>query len=246
MSDYLWDKTGEPDADVEQLENLLGTLKYRQRPLEIPADAMPRAATLATTRTRPADIFSRPRLALAASLLLTLLAGMWLVTRQGGPQQHHHVATVNKGSETVESRRPEQAVSAGDQRGDDTSGRNASRDDAVAAQRREDKAGIVTASARKVRRAPRRLDLNTGAVRARSTQALAQRVDDPAKVNFDKESFPAPGPVATNSAPRWEVEQPLTPQQRQATEQLMFALRLASAKFNYAQREMQEIGRAGK
>ena len=251
MSDYLWDKTGEPDADAEQLENLLGTLKYRQRPLEIPADAMPRAATLATTRTRPADIFSRPRLALAASLLLTLLAGVWLVTRQGGPQQHQ-VATVNKGSETVESGRPDRAVITGEQSigddasGNNASGNNASRDDAVAPGRREDRAGIVAASVRKGRRAPRRLDLNSEAVGARLTLVLAQKVDDPANVNFDKESFPAPESVATNSASRWEVEQPLTPQQRQATEQLMLALRVASAKFNYAQREMQEIGRAGK
>ncbi|HEY0099577.1 MAG TPA: hypothetical protein VGB76_11565, partial [Pyrinomonadaceae bacterium] len=70
MSDYLWDKTGEPDADAEQLENLLGTLKYQPRPLEIPASAMP------TAKARPATmIFSRPRLAIAASLLLMLLAG---------------------------------------------------------------------------------------------------------------------------------------------------------------------------
>jgi len=38
----------------------------------------------------------------------------------------------------------------------------------------------------------------------------------------------------------------LTPQQREATEKLMLALQVASAKFNYAQREMREIGRAGK
>lgn len=33
MSDYLWDKTGEPEEDVAQLENLLGALKHRPRPL---------------------------------------------------------------------------------------------------------------------------------------------------------------------------------------------------------------------
>jgi hypothetical protein len=45
---------------------------------------------------------------------------------------------------------------------------------------------------------------------------------------------------------RWQVGQPLTPQQREATEQLMLALSMTSAKLNYAQREMLEIGRAGK
>ena len=48
MSDYLWDKTGEPDEDAEQLEQLLGTLKYQPRPLEIPATV---AALPARSRT---------------------------------------------------------------------------------------------------------------------------------------------------------------------------------------------------
>ena len=59
----------------------------------------------------------------------------------------------------------------------------------------------------------------------------------------------APAPrefIATNGEMRWVVEQPLTPQQREATEKLMLALQVASAKFNYAQREMREIGRAAK
>jgi len=34
---YLWDRTGEPDAEVQELEDLLGTLRYQPRPLEIPA-----------------------------------------------------------------------------------------------------------------------------------------------------------------------------------------------------------------
>ncbi|HYW73874.1 MAG TPA: hypothetical protein VE961_22820 [Pyrinomonadaceae bacterium] len=34
---YLWDKSGEPDVEVRELEELLGTLKYQPRPLQIPA-----------------------------------------------------------------------------------------------------------------------------------------------------------------------------------------------------------------
>jgi hypothetical protein len=34
---YLWDRTGEPDAEVQQLEELLGTLRYQPRALAIPA-----------------------------------------------------------------------------------------------------------------------------------------------------------------------------------------------------------------
>jgi hypothetical protein len=35
--DYLWDRTGEPDPEVQQLEEILGSLRYQPRPLEIPA-----------------------------------------------------------------------------------------------------------------------------------------------------------------------------------------------------------------
>ena len=33
--DYLWDKTGEPDPEIQQLENILGELRYQPRALEI-------------------------------------------------------------------------------------------------------------------------------------------------------------------------------------------------------------------
>jgi len=36
--DYLWDRSGEPDSEVQQLEEILGELRYQSRPLEIPAD----------------------------------------------------------------------------------------------------------------------------------------------------------------------------------------------------------------
>ena len=36
--DYLWDRSGEPDAELQKLEEILGTLKYQPRPLRIPDD----------------------------------------------------------------------------------------------------------------------------------------------------------------------------------------------------------------
>ena len=36
--DYLWDRTGEPDPEIQQLEEILGNLRYQPRALEIPAD----------------------------------------------------------------------------------------------------------------------------------------------------------------------------------------------------------------
>jgi|GEM_PF-670573 len=225
MSDYLWDKTGEPEEDVAQLENLLGALKYQPRPLEIPADAVPTPAATAT-RTRPATIFTRPRLALAASLLLTLLAGVWLATRQGEPQKDQ-LAEGTQSSPAARSEKPDDALVP-----NAVTQQNDSRGNKEHSESGEDKAAAVVVAASAHR--PRRPSRQTVVKR----QKLLPRVE---------ENAPAPREeVAVGDATRWQVEQPMTPQQREATEQLMFALRLASAKLNYAQREMREIGRAVK
>ena len=71
--DYLWDKSGQPDPEIQQLEQILGTLRYQPKPLVIP-----RRNSFAW-------------LAIAASLLLALLAGgIWLRVRshnEAPPQQ---------------------------------------------------------------------------------------------------------------------------------------------------------------
>ena len=80
MSDeYLWDKTGQPDPEIQQLEEILGTLRYQPKPLDVPRDLV--------VRRRRSYI---PLLAIAASLLLALLAGgIWLRVRSHAdiPQQ---------------------------------------------------------------------------------------------------------------------------------------------------------------
>jgi hypothetical protein len=72
--DYLWDKTGQPDPEIQQLEEILGTLRYQPKPLALP---------------HKRNYF--PLLAIAASLLLALLAGgIWLRVRsrnEAPPQQ---------------------------------------------------------------------------------------------------------------------------------------------------------------
>ena len=63
--DYLWDKSGQPDPQIEQLEEILGTLRYQPKPLAIPQ----RRNYL-------------PLLAIAASVLLAIAAGsIWLGVR---------------------------------------------------------------------------------------------------------------------------------------------------------------------
>lgn len=71
-SDYLWDKTGEPDTDIQQLEEILGTLRYQPRPLEIPAG-------LSIGRERNFFRSSAPRLAIAATIAMLLIGlGVWI------------------------------------------------------------------------------------------------------------------------------------------------------------------------
>ena len=67
--EYLWDKSGDPDSDIQQLEEVLGKLKYQPRPLEIPRN-------LVVARRRSYV----PYLAIAASIVIALLAtGFWLI-----------------------------------------------------------------------------------------------------------------------------------------------------------------------
>jgi hypothetical protein len=67
--DYLWDKSGEPDPQIQQLEEILGTLRYQPRPLSLPQ------------RQRN---YLRPLLAIAATVVIALLAGgLWLQVEKG-------------------------------------------------------------------------------------------------------------------------------------------------------------------
>jgi hypothetical protein len=72
--DYLWDKSGEPDPEIQQLEQTLGRLRYKR-----PAQPLP-LPTLARPWYRPG--FS-PMLAIAATLVILVLAGsLWLSLRR--------------------------------------------------------------------------------------------------------------------------------------------------------------------
>ena len=76
--DYLWDRSGQPDPEVQQLEEILGELRYQPRPLEIPAD-------LKTAVSR----FNFYAIA-AAVAMIALGLGAWLAIQKQGTQ----VATV--------------------------------------------------------------------------------------------------------------------------------------------------------
>jgi len=70
--DYLWDRTGEPDPEIQQLEEVLGALRYQPRPLEIPAG-------LHVGRERSFFRGLAAPLAVAAAIATLLLGlGLWL------------------------------------------------------------------------------------------------------------------------------------------------------------------------
>jgi hypothetical protein len=93
--DYLWDKSGQPDPEIQQLEEILGTLRYQPKQLVIPAN-------LAVPRRRRYV----PLLAIAATVLLALLAaGVWLRVRVGHKSQPQQ-ANVTTSPKAVEEKTP--------------------------------------------------------------------------------------------------------------------------------------------
>jgi hypothetical protein len=84
--DYLWDKSGEPEPEIEQLEELLGSLRYRHPPGGLP---LPQRAPVNPRR------FFKPALAVAAALLfLTVAAGIWVALYGSGQREKAGVAAI--------------------------------------------------------------------------------------------------------------------------------------------------------
>ena len=100
--DYLWDKSGEPDPEIQRLEEILGPLRYQPKPFATPTN-------LATRRRR-----YFPLLAIAATVLLALLAaGIWFrvrVSHNSQPQQ----ANVTQMPSPIQEKTPSREVIAKD------------------------------------------------------------------------------------------------------------------------------------
>jgi len=95
--DYLWDRTGEPDKEIQELEEVLGALRYQPKALRIPEEQL---------RSR----WSVPKMAIAA-VLATILVGAssWLIfSKRSATGDHKSVATVP--AEKVLNTQPENSV----------------------------------------------------------------------------------------------------------------------------------------
>ena len=185
--DYLWDRTGEPDPEIQRLEEILGTLRYQPRPLEIPAG-------MQVGRERSFFRSSAPRLAIAATIVLLLLGlGVWL------------------GLQRWQRRQPLEIVKTGGAvKPNQTPSPNENRNQSIA---------VASPEPEQKRIEPRRHRVN-------------------------------PSLLAGNSNRNAAVKKPqLTAQQLQAAEtakdQLMLALRVASAKLNFAQKKTQDLNQRG-
>ena len=72
--DYLWDGTGKVDSQIQELENILGSLRHKGTAPKLPA--------------RPKSVFSlTPMLAIAASILIVLGVGAWIGLRSHVSQE---------------------------------------------------------------------------------------------------------------------------------------------------------------
>ena len=83
MSDYLWDKQGEPDAEVARLEAMLGAFAHEPRRLELPAGAAtpePRRSWLSPFTSR---LFAPAALAAAVALVVAsiIIASVFMRAR---------------------------------------------------------------------------------------------------------------------------------------------------------------------
>lgn len=81
--DYLWDRTGEPDSEIQELEEVLGALRYQPKALRIPEEQF-------------RSSWSVPKMAIAAALATILVgASSWLMfSRRSATRDHKSVATV--------------------------------------------------------------------------------------------------------------------------------------------------------
>lgn len=236
MSDYLWDKTGEPDAETERLENLLGQLRFQPTPFDLPAELPAREFRAARGRS----VLSWPRLAVAASITLAALAGAWLVFKQ-------QTGTTNDGRQVV--------------RQDDKAGAGENRPGVVAPQAVDAANGNGAADGVRKDETPAAVPPEGRETRREERVALPPRPRVPDIAESKQRSLPrgvAPrasrgesaratkrrdNPTPPHAEPARREETARLTAEREAAEKVLYALRVTSEKLSYARQQVRGAGR---
>jgi hypothetical protein len=213
MSDYLWDKTGEPDEDVARLEELLGTLRYEPRPLVLPTEL---GAQTARSKFRPQRSFKRQWLALAAALLLMLLTGVWMLKWQHDNRARREAAIKTNSKSVTHETVP--------------NGKTAPAEQTASTTTKEQLAPSQIKEFTPIKASPPKRVIYRAARAPRHVRSIRSAPREQVATNRHSENANAT----------------LKQQQQQATEQLLLALRITSAKLNYAERQVQELSAARK
>jgi hypothetical protein len=209
MSDYLWDKTGEPEPEVERLEELLGGLRFQPRTFEVPA-TLPFAPRRA--RTAPSH-FSWSRMAIAASLLVTLVLGAWLVVSErrtaNAPQ-----LVVNLPAAEEKTTPPQQKPTDQELAGETPNNESAA---TARGEKHDDGARSVAPIIH-----PR--------LRAATLVATQKRFVERPRQSNERDV----------NAPREEIA--MTPREKEAMEKFVLAMKVTSEKLGYAERQVAGLG----
>jgi cytoskeletal protein RodZ len=101
---YLWDRTGEPDPEIQKLEELLGELRYQPQPLHIPANI-----TVGRKRS-----FFVPMTIAAAIIMVAILSALWFQfsRKPDAPTLQSKQAPVTPTNVTQPESSPEQETAA--------------------------------------------------------------------------------------------------------------------------------------
>ena len=108
MSDYLWEKKGDTDAEVARLETLLGAFAHEPRRLELPAEAAPPEprrmwlSPFASRRFAPAALAAVAALLIASVIVASLFLRARVVSRD-----EHAAAPAESSRPTPDARRDE-------------------------------------------------------------------------------------------------------------------------------------------
>lgn len=224
MSDYLWDKTGEAEEDVERLEELLGQLRFQPRTFEVPATlpvVVPRRASHTLHK------FTWSRLAVAASLLLTLLAGAWLITTKQrttsnapSPMAQQRTPRTVTPPEQAQQQQPTQTATTTTQTDKDNLASGSSAGATSGRTEQTQRGVVVQSNAANMSRHQRREFISVAVVKRHG--ALPRQLN-----------------VREVNAPREEVA--MTPREREAMEKFMLAMKVTSEKLGYAERQVQGL-----